>query len=116
MFRRSDKSEETTGEEPDYPTEQSPDELDALGAPVVWTVKSALAWCRRHNWHINGIEKGAAVWDAGNVYMGRIVSPITPDVCVETPATFDRAAQTGEWVLVVHNIKGQRVFVMESKP
>lgn len=119
MFRRSDsgKAEEAgtgglsnTGALPPELTE-----LDDCGAPPVWTFLTALAWCRRHNWHLDGIEKGNAIWDAGSVYTGRLITAVTPEMCVQTPAAFDRAAQTGEWSLFISNIKGQTVYSTGAK-
>lgn len=109
MFRRNDKGTDTNG--PDTrPTPEELGELDPLGAPTVWTFKTATAWCRCQNWHLDGIEAGQAVWVAGSAYMAQLSTPVIPDMSVRTPATFDRAAQTGEWTLFINNLENQRVY------
>jgi hypothetical protein len=116
MFRRSDKGPEadgTTALAPDPADPTDLDDLDDLGAPIVWNFKSATAWCRRHNWHLDGIGGGKAVWDAGAAYTARLYVTITPDMQVSTPATFDRAAQTGECSLFIFNLKNQQVYSVQ---
>lgn len=118
MFRRSDTGKDTGGPEGGAFTATVPEdltELDDCGAPPVWTFATAVAWCRRHNWHLDGIEKGNAVWDAGSVYTARLITAVTPEMSVQTPASFDRAGQTGEWTLFIHNIRNQVVYSVAAK-
>lgn len=121
MFRRSDTGGQAEATPSGDLSESQPgdgeqDELDSCGAPTVWNFKTALAWCRRHNWHLDGIEQGNAIWDAGSVYTARLITRVTPEMSVQTPASFDRAGQTGEWSLFIHNIRGQTVYSTGAKP
>lgn len=117
MFRRSDKGTETDGPDIGRPEPaELTDETDDLGAPLVWTFATAIKWCGRQNWHLDGIESGNAVWLGGAAYMGRLVTRVVPEMSVQTPATFNRAAQTGEWSLYIHNLTNQLVFSTGAKP
>lgn len=122
MFRRSDKGEGTGNDgdaaKPFSNTAPLPEELaelDDLGAPKIWTFATAVAWCRRHNWHLDGIDQGSAVWLAGAAYMAKLVTVVTPEMSVSTPATFDRAGQTGEWALWIHDLRGSVVYSCATK-
>lgn len=114
MFRRSDKGPDAGGAT-DTAQPAELDELDDLGAPPAWTFATATQWCRRHNWHLDGIENGNAIWDAGAAYTGRLYTAVTPDMSVRTPATFDRAAQTGEWSLFIFNLRNEQVYSVSAK-